>query len=64
MIPPLDKNNLPSKGYRIFFTSNFSTGAEVDVIDDNGGTPIEDSVIAVGESTSVLTAIADIPVPQ
>jgi cAMP phosphodiesterase len=64
VIPPLDKNNLPSKGYRIFFTSNFSTGAEVDVIDDNGGTPIEDSVIAVGESTSVLTAIAAIPVPQ
>src|SRR5579875_349950 len=64
VIPPLDKNNLPSKGYRIFFTSNFSTGAEVDVIDDNGGTPIEDSVITVGESTSALTAIAAIPVPQ
>jgi hypothetical protein len=64
VIPPLDKNNLPSKGYRIFFTSNFSTGAEVDVIDDNNGAPAEDSVIAVGESTSVLTAIAAIPVPQ
>ncbi len=65
VIPPLDSTNPSFNGYRVFFTSNFSTGGEVDVINDNkGGTPTKDSVIAVGETTSNLTAIAAIPVPQ
>ncbi|MDE3178221.1 MAG: hypothetical protein KGM47_01065, partial [Acidobacteriota bacterium] len=63
-IPPLD--SLPSKGYRVFFTSVNAGNGEVDIIDDNkGGAPLLDATtpsLSFG-TTSTPQGISNIPIP-
>lgn len=60
-IPPLA--NPPATGFRVFFTSVHNSNGQVDVINDNGGSPTANTSLSFSSTTSTPQGIANIPIP-